>query len=253
MIQLSIALLAWVAVAATSPSPSVAPPATSLAVLDFDNHSGDARYNPLGKGLAAMMVTDLAEVPSLQLVERDRLQDLMEEMELQQSHNFDPATAQEVGLLIGAEYVVFGSIAAIQPRVRLDTRIVQVSTGEIVKTAEVTGGENRLFELQEKLAEELIDGIEISLSPEEREKLRARQEATRIDNLETMLAFSEAMTLFDQDDYVGGTEKMATVARAAPQSLLVRLFYDEARTRAAAAARERLRDAGRGLIRGILQ
>ena len=48
MIQLSIALLAWMVVAATSPGPVVAP-ATSLAVLDFDNHSGDARYNPLGK------------------------------------------------------------------------------------------------------------------------------------------------------------------------------------------------------------
>ena len=98
-----------------------------------------------------------------------------------------------------------------------------------------------------------MDGIEVSLSPEEREKLRARQEATRIDELETMLAFSEAVALFDREDYVGSVEKMAEVARAAPGSLLVRLFYEEARTRAAASARDRLRETGRGLIRGILQ
>ncbi len=232
---------------------AAAPPATSLAVLDFDNHSGTARYNPLGKGLAAMLVTDLAEVSAIQLVERNRLQDLVDEMDRQQSEYFDPSTAQEVGRLIGAEYVVFGSIAAVDPQVRLNTRIVQVSTGEIVKTAEVTGRENRLFDLQEKLADELMDGIEISLSPEEREKLRARQEATRIDEMETMLAFSEGVTLLDQEDYVGSAEKMAVVARAAPTSLLVRLFYDEARTRAAATARDRLRETGRGLIRGILQ
>src|SRR5690606_8289383 len=128
---------------------------------------------------------------------------------------------QELGRLIGAEYVVFGSIAAIEPRVRLDTRIVQVNSGEIVKTAEVSGGENDLFELQEKLADELISGIEISLSPEEREKLRARQEQNRINEVETMLAFSDALALMDREDYVGSLEKMVVVSRSAPQSLMV--------------------------------
>jgi len=199
------------------------------------------------------MLPHLAEVPSIQLVEGDRLQDLVEEMDRQQTDRFDPTTAQELGRLIGAEYVVFGSIAAIEPRVRLDTRIVQVNSGENVKTAEVSGGENDLFELQEKLADELISGIEISLSPEEREKLRARQEQNRINEVETMLAFSDALALMDREDYVGSLEKMVVVSRSAPQSLMVRMFHDELRSRAAATARDRVRETGRGLIRGILR
>lgn len=251
MLLVSIALLAW------SSGPPVfvggAQAVTPLAVLDFENHSGNVRYDPLGKGLAAMMVTDLASVPSIQLVERQRLQDLVAEMDLQRSTYADPATAQMVGSLVGAEYVVLGSIVALEPQVQLNTRIVQVSTGEIVKTAEVTGRENRLFDLQEKLAAELIDGIEVTLSPEEREMLRARQEANRIDEWETMLSFSAALALFDQKDYVGGAERMLPVMRAAPQSLLVRMFYDEAQSRAAANVRDRARDAGGRFLRGILQ
>jgi TolB-like protein len=234
--------------------PPVGPQAiTPLAVLDFDNHSGNPRYDPLGKGLAAMMISDLASVPSVQLVERSRLTALIEELDLQQSSYFDPATAQRLGRIVGAEYMLLGSIVALDPQIRLDTRIVQVSTGEIVKTAQVAGQENSLFDLQEKLARELIEGIEISLSPEEREALRARQEANRIEEWETMLAFSDALGYFDREDYMGGAERMALVVRDAPQSLLVRLFYDEARERAAAGMRDRARDAGGRFIRGLLQ
>jgi TolB-like protein len=252
MFPLLIALL--VGIGDPDPSPEPGPPrtATALAVLDFENNSGNPRYDPLGKGLAAMMVTDLAEVPELQLVERARLQDLMAEMDLQQTSRVDPETAQQMGLLVGAEYVLLGSIAALTPEVRLDTRIVQVSTGEIVKTAEVRGKEDRLFELQEKLAEELIDGIEISLSPEQREELRARQERNRIPDMETMLAFSDALYYMDRQDWVGAAEKLAVVSRRAPGSVMVELAYAEAQRRAADNARDRARDTGRRLLRGIL-
>ena len=251
MLWLSILLLFWrgdLQVSAFAPRAA----ATPLAVLDFDNHSGNPRYDPLGKGIAAMMVTDLASVPAIQLIERQRVQDLLAEMDLQRSDYADPETAQMVGSLIGAEFVVLGSIVAFEPQVLINTRIVQVSTGEIVKTAEVSGRENRLFDLQEKLADELIDGIEIALSPQEREMLRARQEQNRIDEWETMLQFSQALALYDAKDYVGGSERMLPVVRAAPQSLLVRMFYDEMRDRAADNVRDRARDEGNRFLRGLL-
>lgn len=214
----------------------------ALAVLDFDNNSGDSRYDPLGKGVASMMISDLSSVPSIQVVERQRLQDLMREMDLQRSRYFDPSTAQQLGQMVGAEYVLVGSLVAMQPKIRIDTRVVRVATGEVVKTAEVTGREDRLFELQQKLADALIDGLEIALSPEERERLLAQQEANRIQTVETALAYSEALSLFDREDYVGAAEKMAGVMRAAPGSALVALTYHEMKTRAARAAKEKARN-----------
>jgi TolB-like protein len=250
MLVLTISLLAWLA---GSIAPEAAPRelATPIAVLDFDNNSGNPRYDPLGKGLAAMMLTDLAAVPMLQVVERSRLADVMQELQFQQTQYVDPATAQRVGQLIGAEFVLLGSIVALEPQLQLDTRLVEVRTGEVVKTAAVRGRENRLFELQERLAQELLDGLEMSLTPEDRELLRARQEANRIEEMETMLAFSEALVYFDREDYVAGAERMAVVMRAAPQSLMVRMFYDEARSRVANDVRDRARGAAGRLLRGI--
>jgi TolB-like protein len=218
-----------------------AEPRKVVAVLAFDNASGQPRYDPLGRGIAAMMMTDLSHVAGVQLVERDRLQDVLAELQLQQSHHVDPATAQRVGRIAGAEYIVTGALSALQPRMRIDTRVVRVETGEIVKTASVTGNEDRFFELQDRLANELIDGLEIALSPEQLELFRQQQEANRITRAETMLTYSEALVLFDQEEYVDAAQKMYVVMQAAPQSVLVRVTYEMMRDRAARQAERRAR------------
>lgn len=219
-----------------------ASPRKTVAVLYFDNHTGSADYDPLGRGLAAMMISDLSSVQQIQLVERDRLQDLVKEMDMQQTRYFDSTTAVRVGHLAGAEYVITGALAAAQPNIRIDTRVVRVETGEIVKTARVTGHEDKFFDLEQKLAKQLIDGLAIALSPEEQEKLRAQQEANRIDELKTMVNFSQAMAMSDRGDYVGAAEKMGPVLRDSPNSLLVRMTYDEIKQRAAGKARQKATD-----------
>lgn len=221
----------------------------TLAVLYFDNHSGQAKYDPLGKGIAAMMITDLSNVPNLQLVEREHLQDIIDELDMQQSEYFDPATAARLGRLAGASYVLTGALSAVEPRIHINTRVVRIETGEIVKTAEVTGREDKFFELQQKLADQLMDDLELALSPEDRERLLAQQEANRVDELETMLAYSQALSLFDRENYVGAAEKMYGVLRMAPGSMVVRLTYDEMKDRAGEKAERKTRNKLRDLIR----
>ncbi|CAN5670202.1 hypothetical protein BH23GEM7_BH23GEM7_12050 [soil metagenome] len=251
-------LLCWLLVAASLqlyPTAAIQalpppPPRKTVAVLSFDNNSGDSQYDPLGKGLAAMMISDLSSVESIQLVERERLQDLINEQNLQQSRYFDSATAVQVGRVAGAEYVVTGAVMALQPQVRIDTRVIRVATAEIVKTAQVTGREDRFFELQQRLARELIAGLELALSPEELERLRQQQEANRVEEMRVTLTYSQALDLFDRGDYVEAAEKMYTVTRAVPNSALMQLTYDQMKQRAARGAKRRLQDRVRGAIRG---
>src|ERR1700712_200268 len=71
-------LLALAALTASTP-PSA--PKKTVAVLYFDNHTGKPDYDPLGKGIAAMMISDLGAVQEIQLLERDRMQDMVKEMD----------------------------------------------------------------------------------------------------------------------------------------------------------------------------
>lgn len=56
--------------------------ATTLAVMPITMGAGSERYDGLGKALAGMLVSDLAGVEALQLVERERLDELMHELAL---------------------------------------------------------------------------------------------------------------------------------------------------------------------------
>lgn len=230
-----------------------APAPKTLAVLYFDNRTGNADYDALGKGLAAMMITDLAAVEALQVVEREHLQEVLQEMERQRSQYFDKSTAVQAGKLVGAQYILAGQITAVKPRVRLDTRIIDVATSEIVKSAQVTGDEEKFFELQQRLAKNLIDGLEIALSPEAQAQLAAQQEANRIDRLGTMVQLSEAISLFDRGEYPDALLKMGPVVRSQPKSLVVQLTYEEMKRRAAARTREKSKQKTREFIRGILK
>ncbi|WP_412061471.1 CsgG/HfaB family protein [Rubrivirga sp. IMCC45206] len=201
----------------------------NLAVLAFENHTGDPRYDPLGRGLASMMTSDLAAVPTLRLVERERLQALVDELGLQQTDAFDPETALQVGRFIGADHVVVGSIVAIHPEIRLDTRVVEVETSEVVQTASVAGREDRLFDLQRDLAASLIDGIDVVMTAEARVALAERQQANRIDDVETALSFSNALALFDQGEFAQAATQLFEVQQRAPSSQLVSVALGLAR------------------------
>lgn len=222
----------------------------NLAVLAFENNTGDPRYDPFGRGIAHMMTTDLSAVPTLQLVEREQLQALVDELDLQQTEYFDEDTALQVGRFVGAEHVIVGSIAAVDPEIRLDTRVVRVETAEVVQAESVTGRHDALFELQQELAATLIEGIDVVLSDEARAALAAQQEANRIDDLETQLAFSEALWYYDREEYARAVERLVEVKRRAPGSLMVDAALAVATDRAQDRGRDAVRDRIDRMIRG---
>jgi TolB-like protein len=223
-----------------------------VAVLRFDNNTGDAQYDHLGRALSSMTISDLSVIERIQLVERERLEELIAELDLQQSAYVDRESAQSVGMIIGAEYVVAGAFVTVEPEMRLDTRIDRVETAEIVTTAEVTGHRESLFDLQQRLANQLVEGFELVLTEEERERLRAQQEANRIDDLETFVAFSQALCLLDYGEVGAAFEAIQSVQTAAPGSQIVRATMNSLRDRAEDEARTRLEDEARSRLGGLL-
>ena len=226
-------------------------PKKAVAVLRFDNNTGDDQYRNLGRALASMMISDLSVVKEIQLVERERLEDLTKELKLQQSAYVDPATAQTVGQMVGAQYVVTGAFVTADPQMRLDTRVIRVATSEIVKTAEVTGKTNSFFDLEQRLSDELVDGLGVVLTAEDRERLRAQQEANRIDDLETAVAFSQALCLLDNGAYVQAFDKIQEVHQAAPESRIVGATMDALKDRVGDQAKNRLKNEANKALGGL--
>ena len=223
-----------------------------VGVLRYENNTGDEHYEHLGRAFSSMMISDLSVIERIQLIERERIEDLVAELDLQQSAYVDPESAQSVGMIIGAEYLVTGAFITVDPEIRMDTRIARVETSEIVTAAEVTGQQETLFDLQQRLADQVIDGLELVLSADEERQLRVQQDANRIDDIGTMVAFSEALCLLDYGAYVEALDAMQGVQRAAPRSQIVNATLGALRDRAAEDGRNRLTNEANRRIGGLL-
>ena len=80
----------------------------SIAVQAFVNR-GNEQYRAMAKGLAAMIIADLSKVPGLKVLEREKVQLLVNEMKLGDSGLADTASAVRSGRLMRAEKVVVGN------------------------------------------------------------------------------------------------------------------------------------------------
>ena len=129
---------AWIAATAVVAAPIISFAQTNspvVAVLYFDNNSfgkDRADYDGLGKGIADLLITDMASNPSMRVVERDRIQSILQEQSLVQTKSIDPQTAVRLGKLLGAQYMITGGFMSDGKGTLLVTsRVISVETGAI--------------------------------------------------------------------------------------------------------------------------
>jgi len=108
-------------------SAAAAAPQT-LAVLNFTNRNPDDGWDWLEKGLADMLITDLSASARLQVVSRERMQLLFEEMELQKKLQMKGA-AQEFAKVVKVQYVLTGTFWAKDNRLTIQSQMVEANGG----------------------------------------------------------------------------------------------------------------------------
>lgn len=173
---------------------ATAPPEKSLAVLYFRNLGKNRELDPLQKGLADMLITDLSQIRSLKVVERARLQSLLEEMGLGMTGMVDESTAPRVGRLLGARDLVNGAFIDLsQEQLRIDAGFFQ-STGGAVTSEALNGPLAKFFRMEKDLALKVLGRMGITPTPEERDAiLRIPTE-----NLLAFLAYSKGLDYEDR-------------------------------------------------------
>jgi TolB-like protein len=167
--------------------------AKTIAISYFDNSSGDAKYNALSKGIADMLITDLSKVKGVTIVEREKLEKLIQEIKLGQSKYFDQATAQKLGKGLGAQNILTGSFYVLDNVIRLDARLIDVQTGGVIFAEQVSGNKNNFFALHQQLANLLAKNINVPYSPDLSGLYKAGEEVT----LKEVVNYSNALELQD--------------------------------------------------------
>ena len=177
----------------------------TLAVIDFTNQSIDdyERLEPLSTGLSAIMINQLNGTTDLKVVERERINWLLDELDLQQEEKYvDQTTAVKAGRLLGVHLVLMGSYLKFGKDMLLTARLVDVESGEIIFTEQVKGKADQMFELAESLSLGIAKQINVNIS---NESLGNRYKETR--SLDALLSYSEGLDLLESNEYEAAYEK----------------------------------------------
>lgn len=201
----SFALLAALAVAVPSLVAAQGGGKPTVAVLYFNNSAigaANAELQPLSKGIADMLIGELAANPGLRVVERDQIQKVLEEQKLSTDGKVDNETAVKVGKLVGAHYMVTGGFVTDRSgRMRFTARVFKTETSEIVFPAAggpngvVNGKIDDFMELVVQLAAKINDGAKLPAIPARVGE--ARKEAAKKVPYEAIALYSKGLAAKD--------------------------------------------------------
>ncbi len=114
-----------------------------VAVIEFQSLNEEAQKDNLGKIVSEILTTSFVNSESFKVIEREQLQKVTKEFELSQTGIIDTSSAKQIGKILGADAIVTGSVIKMGRTLRLDARIIDVSSG-IILTAEKSEGEGDL-------------------------------------------------------------------------------------------------------------
>ena len=168
----------------------------AIAVAPFRN-IGSANLNVLGKGFAAMLIADLSKVPDLEVVERIKLQVLMDEMELGASGLVAADSASRMGQMLGARHITAGSLADLdEENLQIASAVMDTRQQKPLGTPEAAGPLADFFTLEKQIACGIVEqiGKDCDDMPGEFKKIHTK-------SMPAMLAYSEGLNDLDNERY----------------------------------------------------
>lgn len=126
----------------------------SIAVLPFQNMSGDPEQEYFADGIAEDVLTTLSKIPDLLVIARNS------------SFMFKRLARdiREIGRILGVRYVLEGSVRRAGKRVRLTAQLIDSLDGSHVWADRFEGDLDDVFELQDRITQDIASALEVKLT-----------------------------------------------------------------------------------------
>jgi TolB-like protein len=135
---------------------------TRIAIIDFENISGIAKYDGLGKAMSSMLISDIEANVSpkrLQLVERAQIQKVIKEQNFQASGSVDKATTVKAGKILGVTYMLVGDVYVLNEQLIINARLTNTETGDIVFSKKQEGKTTAWLPLKTAIAQDIASSL----------------------------------------------------------------------------------------------
>jgi TolB-like protein len=158
-----------------------------VALFPLQSRGPNAARDSLNRALLAMITADLAKVPSLTVLERERIDALLREQQLAASGLVDPATLAAPARLLGAGSVVAGAVynepGAAGPgsgRYKINTAVSDVADGRVLAAQEADGRQADFFRLQKEIVHGILKALDVREIPPSVNRVHTRSWAAYV-------------------------------------------------------------------------
>jgi TolB-like protein/Flp pilus assembly protein TadD len=199
------------------------PDKPSIAVLPFDNMSGDPDQEFLADGLAEDIITALSKVSEIFVIARNSTF----------AYKGKSIDVRRVASELGVRTVLEGSVRRAGNRVRITAQLIDAESGRHLWADRFDRQIADIFELQDEITQKIVTELEVKLTRGEQVRLKRRQ----TNNLEAWDLYVQALTCithFTREDNVMARELAQRAVNldsefAGPWVLLARTYLADAR------------------------
>jgi len=186
--------------------PLVLPDKPSIAVLPFDNISGDPTKEFFSDGLTEEIITGLSKIPDLFVIARNSTF----------TYKGKAVKVQQVGRELGVKYVLEGSVRSAEERVRITAQLIDGTTGQHLWAERYDRHLNDIFAIQDDITMKIMIALQVKLREGETARLRAKG----TENIDAYFKFLQAGAFFiefNKDSNILARQKFEEVIDLEPE------------------------------------
>ena len=143
---------------------TVLPEKPSIAVLPFNNLSGDSDQDYLADGITENIITALSKIPEMLVIARNSVF----------TYKDKPIKIQQVGQDLGVRFVLEGSIQKAEDQVRITGQLIDATTGHHLWADQYDRELEDLFAVQDEITMHIASALQVELTDGKQAQVRHR-------------------------------------------------------------------------------
>lgn len=130
------------------------PDKPSIAVLPFDNLSGDPEQEYFSDGMTDDLITDLSKISGLFVITRNSVF----------QYKGKPVDVKRISSELGVRYVLEGSVRRAEGKVRINAQLIDATTGGHLWAERYDGSLRDVFALQDRITGKIVAALAVKLT-----------------------------------------------------------------------------------------
>jgi eukaryotic-like serine/threonine-protein kinase len=193
-------------------------PSNAVAIVPFQNASGDSSLDWLGTSLAELLRTDVGESSTLHPVSPDRLSHILSDLPFNPNTELGPSELHRIAEFTSANLLVWGQYSKNGNQIRIDAKIEDVKRNRTTSLKAEATGESTLLAAVDQLA----DSVRAGLAPDQSaaQEMKAAAFRPTSNSLEAVRDFTTGLGFFRQRNHSEAAKQFEAATQADPNFAL---------------------------------